>query len=64
MTRKKQDRHEEGVNTFQSEDLKERDNFGYVSVQGRKMNPTFKVLGFEGTDCTQRCEISGSHGGE
>jgi hypothetical protein len=64
MTHKKQDKHEEGVNTFQSEDLKELDNFGYVSILRRKMKLTFKVLGFEGTDCTQRCEISGSHGGE
>jgi len=64
MTRKKQDKHEEGVNTFLSKDQKERDNFGDVSIQGRKMKPTFKILGFEGMDCTQRCEISGSHGGE
>jgi len=28
------------------------------------MKPTFKILGFEGMDCTQRCEISGSHAGE
>jgi hypothetical protein len=64
MTRRKHDKHEEGVNTFQSEDLKERDNFGDVSTQGRNVKPTFKKLGFEGMDCTQRCEISGSHGGE
>jgi hypothetical protein len=64
MTCRKQDKHEEGINTFQSEDLKERYNFGDVSVQGRKMKSTFKILGFEGMDCTQRCEISRSRAGE
>ena len=64
MTRRKQDKHEEGVNTFQLKPLYERDNFGDVSIQGRKMKPTFKILGFERMDRTQRCEISGSHAGE
>jgi hypothetical protein len=64
MTRSKQDKHEEGVSTFQSEDLKEGDNFGDVSIQERKLKPTFKILGFEGMNCTQRCEISGSHAHE
>jgi len=64
MARRKHDKHEKGVKIFQSEDLKEGDNFGDVNVLGRNMKPTFIILRFEDIYCTQRCEISGSHGGE